>query len=139
MSAPTHWEKDGAPVPLMPNEARLRNLTYAAPLYVDITKRVVKGGTGGGGEGEDPDDPDVDATESQHNKAFIGKIPIMLRSAYCVLSNKVERDLTGLVTQHNLLLFFTADGILVQRLRTLMPVSLCLCSSSGDTQETATN
>ena len=105
MSAPTHWEKDGAPVPLMPNEARLRNLTYAAPLYVDITKRVVKGGTGGGGEGEDPDDPDVDATESQHNKAFIGKIPIMLRSAYCVLSNKVERDLTGLVTQHNLLLF----------------------------------
>jgi len=96
MSAPTHWEKDGAPVPLMPNEARLRNLTYAAPLYVDITKRVVKGGTGGGGEGEDPDDPDVDATESQHNKAFIGKIPIMLRSAYCVLSNKVERDLTEL-------------------------------------------
>jgi len=96
MSAPTHWEKDGAPVPLMPNEARLRNLTYAAPLYVDITKRVVKGGTGGGGEGEDPDDPEVDATESQHNKAFIGKIPIMLRSAYCVLSNKVERDLTEL-------------------------------------------
>jgi len=96
MSAPTHWEKDGAPVPLMPNEARLRNLTYAAPLYVDITKRVVKGGTGGGGEAEDPDDPDVDATESQHNKAFIGKIPIMLRSAYCVLSNKVERDLTEL-------------------------------------------
>ena len=114
MSAPTHWEKDGAPVPLMPNEARLRNLTYAAPLYVDITKRVVKGGTGGGGEAEDPDDPEVDATESQHNKAFIGKIPIMLRSAYCVLSNKVERDLTGLVTQHNLLLFFTADGILAQ-------------------------
>jgi len=96
MSAPTHWEKDGAPVPLMPNEARLRNLTYAAPLYVDITKRVVKGGTGGGGEAEDPDDPEVDATESQHNKAFIGKIPIMLRSAYCVLSNKVERDLTEL-------------------------------------------
>ena len=139
MSAPTHWEKDGAPVPLMPNEARLRNLTYAAPLYVDITKRVVKGGTGGGGEGEDPDDPEVDATESQHNKAFIGKIPIMLRSAYCVLSNKVERDLTGLVTQPNLLLFFTADGIPLQRLRTLMPVSSCLCSSSGDTQETATN
>lgn len=27
LSKPTHWEKDGAPVPLMPNEARLRNLT----------------------------------------------------------------------------------------------------------------
>lgn len=27
LSKPTHWEKDGAPMPLMPNEARLRNLT----------------------------------------------------------------------------------------------------------------
>lgn len=27
LSKPTHWEKDGAPVSLMPNEARLRNLT----------------------------------------------------------------------------------------------------------------
>lgn len=28
LSKPTHWEKDGAPSPMMPNEARLRNLTY---------------------------------------------------------------------------------------------------------------
>ncbi|CAB0033808.1 unnamed protein product [Trichogramma brassicae] len=42
LSKPTHWEKDGAPSPMMPNEARLRNLTYAAPLYVDITKTVEK-------------------------------------------------------------------------------------------------
>lgn len=27
LSKPTHWEKDGAPSPMMPNEARLRNLT----------------------------------------------------------------------------------------------------------------
>lgn len=47
LSKPTHWEKDGAPSPMMPNEARLRNLTYSAPLYVDITKTIVK-------EGEDP-------------------------------------------------------------------------------------
>lgn len=42
LSKPTHWEKDGAPSPMMPNEARLRNLTYSAPLYVDITKTLVK-------------------------------------------------------------------------------------------------
>merc|ERR1712066_1196271 len=47
LSKPTHWEKDGAPSPMMPNEARLRNLTYSAPLYVDITKTIVR-------EGEDP-------------------------------------------------------------------------------------
>jgi len=67
LSKPTHWEKDGAPSPMMPNEARLRNLTYSAPLYVDITKTIVR-------EGEDP-------IETKHSKTFIGKIPIMLR--YC--------------------------------------------------------
>ena len=40
LSKPTHWEKDGAPTPMMPNEARLRNLTYSAPLYVDIIKTI---------------------------------------------------------------------------------------------------
>ena len=36
-----------------------RNLTYSAPLYVDITKTVVK-------DGQDP-------IETQHQKTFIGK------------------------------------------------------------------
>ncbi|KAF7636999.1 DNA-directed RNA polymerase subunit beta [Meloidogyne graminicola] len=82
LSKPTHWEKDGAPTPLMPNEARLRNLTYSSPLYVDIVKTISK-------EGED------DIVQS-YNKVFIGKIPIMLRSSYCVLSNLTDRDLTEL-------------------------------------------
>lgn len=29
-------------------------------------------------------------------KAFIGKMPIMLRSKYCLLNNLVDRDLTEL-------------------------------------------
>lgn len=82
LSKPTHWEKDGAPSPMMPNEARLRNLTYSAPLYVDITKTVVK-------ENENP-------VETQHQKTFIGKIPIMLRSTYCLLNALTDRDLTEL-------------------------------------------
>ncbi|CAE1317794.1 RPB2 [Acanthosepion pharaonis] len=82
LSKPTHWEKDGAPSPMMPNEARLRNLTYSAPLYVDITKTVIK-------EGEEN-------VETQHQKTFIGKIPIMLRSTYCLLNRLTDRDLTEL-------------------------------------------
>ncbi|XP_037558342.2 DNA-directed RNA polymerase II subunit RPB2-like [Dermacentor silvarum] len=82
LSKPTHWEKDGAPSPMMPNEARLRNLTYSAPLYVDITKTVLK-------ENEE-------AVETQHQKTFIGKIPIMLRSTYCLLNNLTDRDLSEL-------------------------------------------
>ncbi|XP_072027368.1 DNA-directed RNA polymerase II subunit RPB2 [Amphiura filiformis] len=82
LSKPTHWEKDGSPSPMMPNEARLRNLTYSAPLYVDITKTVIR-------ENEEPQ-------ETQHQKTFIGKIPIMLRSTYCLLSGLTDRDLTEL-------------------------------------------
>ncbi|XP_078490646.1 DNA-directed RNA polymerase II subunit RPB2 [Ciona intestinalis] len=82
LSKPTHWEKDGAPSPMMPNEARLRNLTYSAPLYVDITKTVVK--------------HEAQPVETQHQKTFIGKIPIMLRSTYCLLSGLTDRDLTEL-------------------------------------------
>ncbi|XP_015784094.1 DNA-directed RNA polymerase II subunit RPB2 [Tetranychus urticae] len=82
LSKPTHWEKDGAPAPMLPNEARLRNLTYAAPLYVDVTKTVIK-------EGQEP-------VETQHQKTFIGKIPVMLRSKSCYLYGLTDRDLTEL-------------------------------------------
>ncbi|XP_032489620.1 DNA-directed RNA polymerase II subunit RPB2 isoform X3 [Phocoena sinus] len=67
---------------MMPNEARLRNLTYSAPLYVDITKTVIK-------EGEEQ-------LQTQHQKTFIGKIPIMLRSTYCLLNGLTDRDLCEL-------------------------------------------
>lgn len=51
-------------------------------MYVDITKTVVK-------EHENP-------VETQHQKTFIGKIPIMLRSTYCLLNALTDRDLTEL-------------------------------------------
>lgn len=82
LSRPTHWEKDGAPGPMMPNEARLRNLTYSAPLYVDITKRVIR--------------ENQEVQEDRHEKTFIGKIPIMLRSTYCILNDHSDRELTEL-------------------------------------------
>jgi DNA-directed RNA polymerase II subunit RPB2 len=86
LSKPTHWEKDGAPSPILPNEARLRNLTYSAPLYVDITKIITK---------------DNEESKIQYPKTFIGKIPIMIRSKYCVLSGLSDRDLTELNSRKN--------------------------------------
>lgn len=56
--------------------------SYSAPLYVDITKTVIR-------EREDP-------IETQHQKTFIGKIPIMLRSTYCLLYSLTDRDLSEL-------------------------------------------
>ncbi|CAJ0955646.1 unnamed protein product, partial [Mesorhabditis belari] len=81
LSKPTHWEVNGSPTPLMPNEARLRNLTYSSPLYVDITKAVTRDG---------------ETQTSKSDKVFIAKIPIMLRSSYCMLSSMSDRDLTEL-------------------------------------------
>ena len=80
ISKPTNWEKDGSPVYIFPNEARLRNLTYAAPLFVDIKKSVLRSG----------EDTPIETTEKQ---VYIGKIPIMLRSKYCLLSSFSDREL----------------------------------------------
>lgn len=50
----------------MPNEARLRNLTYSSPLYVDIVKTVIK-------EGEKP-------IEHKEEKIYIGQYKLFLYS-----------------------------------------------------------
>lgn len=60
----------------------MRNLTYSSPLYVDITKTVTR--------------PGEEEQETVYGKVFVGKIPIMLRSSYCMLSNMNDRDLTEL-------------------------------------------
>uniref|UniRef100_A0A1I8H4T1 DNA-directed RNA polymerase subunit beta n=1 Tax=Macrostomum lignano TaxID=282301 RepID=A0A1I8H4T1_9PLAT len=82
LTKPAHWEKDGSSAPLMPNYARLRNLTYCAPLYVDINKKTIHS--------------DEEPLEQKHSKIFIGKMPIMLRSTYCLLSGMSDIDLAQL-------------------------------------------
>uniref|UniRef100_A0A0N5BX22 DNA-directed RNA polymerase subunit beta n=1 Tax=Strongyloides papillosus TaxID=174720 RepID=A0A0N5BX22_STREA len=81
LSKPTHWESDGVAHPMMPNDARLRNLTYAAPLYVDIIKTVTRNDSN---------------KETVDTKVSLGKIPIMLRSSYCMLNEMSDRDLAEL-------------------------------------------
>nr|GMC70456.1 DNA-directed RNA polymerase II subunit RPB2-like [Ipomoea batatas] len=86
LSRPMMTESDGETNTLFPKAARLRNLTYSSPLYVDVEKEVIK-------RGHDYEE----VTESQEfTKVFIGKIPIMLRSSYCSLYNLSEKDLTEL-------------------------------------------
>ena len=57
-----------------PNECRLRDMTYAAPILVDV---------------QYPKGPQV----YRRRGMTIGRIPIMLRSARCVLSGKSEADM----------------------------------------------
>lgn len=70
-------ESDGTVSPMFPNEARLRNLTYSAPLYIDMKKRVMV---------QDSDEPDPetgelawteekeDDDEGEDEKVYIGKV-----------------------------------------------------------------
>jgi DNA-directed RNA polymerase II subunit RPB2 len=57
-------EADGETATLFPKSARLRNLTYSAPLYVDVSYRVIKKGH---------DCEEVTET-SDYPKVFIGKV-----------------------------------------------------------------
>ena len=70
---PTITEADGSNARIMPYEARIRNLTYSAPLYLEIT--VKKDGH-----------VDSDIVE-------IGRIPIMVRSKICNTQNMTKEEL----------------------------------------------
>lgn len=76
LSRPTQLELDGATSTLFPQEARVRNLTYSMPLYVDVTSQLFLAG--------DVDDP-IEAdwrqalTEDglpieERDQALIGKV-----------------------------------------------------------------
>jgi len=86
LSKPTMTEFDGSTQPMLPNEARLRNLTYSAPLYVDISKKKIMLTR----EGEETQDDEA------FHKIHIGKVPIMLRSSFCMLAGSSEKDLAQL-------------------------------------------
>ena len=77
---PTIFENNGAIHPMMPNDARLRNLTYAAPLNIDVKVTTVF----------------IDHTRNGIRETnvrifpnvHLGKIPVMVGSKYCLLHDQ---------------------------------------------------
>ena len=69
---PTIFENNGAVLPMMPNDARMRNLTYASPLFVDVrvTTTFIDNTKGGVKEVRERLFPNV----------HLGKIPVMVVS-----------------------------------------------------------
>ena len=63
--------------PITPHECRLREMTYSAPIYVNIA--YTRG---------------LDTIEAR--KILIGRMPIMLKSNHCVLQNKSSHELAQL-------------------------------------------
>ncbi|MCL2863773.1 MAG: DNA-directed RNA polymerase subunit B'' [Methanimicrococcus sp.] len=72
---PVVKEADGAIEKLYPNEARLRNLSYSAPLYLEMS--VVKEGV---------------ETQEEPIEANVGQLPIMLKSKVCNLVGMADEE-----------------------------------------------
>jgi DNA-directed RNA polymerase II subunit RPB2 len=98
LSRPQIHENTGATKVLFPQEARLRNYTYASMMTVDMSvKYIVRNGSNGsnGNNGNNGGDITI------HHKVFpqiqIGKLPIMLKSCICVLSQHkhLDHNVTG--------------------------------------------
>lgn len=93
LSRPTQTEADGTVAPMFPNEARLRNLTYSAPLYIDIKKRVLV---------QESDEPDPETGEmawteerddddtGEEEKIYIGKVRSALPCVCATLASQAD-------------------------------------------------
>jgi DNA-directed RNA polymerase subunit B len=67
-------EADGSVRNILPIEARLRNLTYAAPMYVEMT-------------------PILNNVESEGVTVNFGELPVMVKSKICPLSRMSDEEL----------------------------------------------
>jgi len=86
---PQIHENNGATKIMLPYEAKLRNFTYASTMTVDVNiKYVIR-------NNENMDSPRI--IETVLPKINIGKMPIMIKSSICVLSqnNHVSSQYTG--------------------------------------------
>lgn len=72
VSKPEITEADGSKRDLMPAEARLRKISYAAPVFLEISGHV-------------------NGVQRESFKTQIGSLPIMLKSKYCHLT-KMSKD-----------------------------------------------
>lgn len=76
---PTYAEGDGIRPNLYPNEARIRDLTYACNMLIDVTK-IVENEYG-------------ERDEHKFSKTPLGQLPVMLRSNCCVLHGLTDKDI----------------------------------------------
>ncbi len=74
ITGPYTTEVDGTKHEILPMEARLRNLTYAAPIALEMT-------------------PVIDGREQDTELVYVGNIPVMLKSKLCFLSQLSKEEL----------------------------------------------
>ena len=75
---PMIHENDGSTKIMTPYLARMRNMSYSSPISIDFTAKIIK----------DPQGEAIEVSSKKISKVNIGKIPIMVKSKYCVLTQK---------------------------------------------------
>ena len=68
-------EADGSRRQIMPNEARMRNLTYSAPIFIEVVP-VIRG----------------IEKKASFGEVFIGELPIMVRSDLCYIKTMSKQQ-----------------------------------------------
>jgi len=74
VTKPEITEADGSKRDILPNEARLRKISYAAPIYIEVSAHI-------------------NGVQREDFKLQIGNLPIMLKSKYCHLNGLNEEEL----------------------------------------------
>ncbi len=74
VTKPEITEADGSKRPIYPAEARLRKLSYAAPIFIEVSAHI-------------------NGIQRESFVTQVGSLPIMLRSKYCHLSGLSKEDL----------------------------------------------
>lgn len=74
VTKPEITEADGSKRNILPNEARLRKLSYAAPIYIEVSAHI-------------------NGVQREEFKLQIGNLPIMLKSKFCHLAELNEKEL----------------------------------------------
>jgi DNA-directed RNA polymerase subunit B len=74
VTKPEITEADGSKRNIMPNEARLRKISYAAPIYMEVSAHI-------------------NGVQREDFKLQIGNLPIMLKSKYCHLNGMNNEEL----------------------------------------------
>jgi len=71
---PSTKEAEGSVRKILPMEARIRDISYTAPVYIEVT-------------------PVVNKTEQEPINVIVGELPIMIKSKICPLSQMTEDEL----------------------------------------------
>jgi len=79
-SSPVITEENGRSIPLTPELARQRSITYDATIYADWEHVAINPVTG------------EEIVKEQLNNVYIGKIPVMLGSVWCNLRGNVDQE-----------------------------------------------